>query len=274
MTIVAISQSLGSLGDEIGRELARALSWEFADREIILKAAERFGEVATEFEHATEEKPTLWERFTDTKRHYLTYIEAIVFEMAARDNVILSGRGAPILLRKVRHALRVRITAPERLRANRLEHQQGLTPNAAADLVRHSDHDRASRVKFLYHVDWDDPLLYDLVLNTERLDFKEGARLIQNALQAERVQATPESREEVKDLTLAAQAKAALLVNPTTRPLHLSLSCKNGHLSVSGMVERDELRKAAEEVLGKIPGVTGVLSEIVVVPRSRAGAGI
>lgn len=35
MSIVAISETLGSRGTEIGRELARALSWEFADREII-----------------------------------------------------------------------------------------------------------------------------------------------------------------------------------------------------------------------------------------------
>ena len=274
MGIVAISQSRGSLGDEIGHELARTLSYEFADREIILKAAEQFGEVATEFEHVTEEKPTLWERFADTKRRYLAYVETIILEMAARDNVILVGRGATFLLRNVRHALRVRITAPERLRARRVEHQQGLTSDAAIDLVRESDHDRASRVKFLYHVDWDDPRLYDLVLNTERLDVKAGVRLIQNALQAERVQPTPESRAEVEDLSLTAHARAALLVNPVTRPLHLSITCKDGRLSVSGMVEGDELRKTAEEIVGGVPGVSGVVSEIVVIPARRAPAGL
>jgi cytidylate kinase len=274
MSIVAMSQTVGSLGDEIGRELARALAWEFADREIILKAAERFGEGVLEFEHVTEEKPTLLERFTDAGRRYLTYVEAIVFEMAARDNVILSGRGVTVLLRNVRHALRVRITAPERLRARPVEHQHGLTPEAAADMVRQSDHDRASRVKFLYHVDWDDPLLYDLVLSTERLDIKEGARLIQNALEAQRMQATVESRAEVKDLSLAAQAKAALVAQPLTRALHLSITCKDGRLSVSGTVEREELRKAAEEILRGLPGVSALLSEIAVVAPPRARAGI
>jgi len=274
MSIVAISQTVGSLGDEIGREAARTLSCEFADREIILKAAERFGEGVLEFEHVTQERPTLFERFTDAKRRYLTYVEAIVFEMAARDNVILSGRGVTVLLRNVRHALRVRITAPERLRARRVEHQQGLTPEAAADLVRHSDHDRASRVKFLYHVDWDDPLLYDLVLSTERLDIKEGARLIQNALEAQRVQPTADSLAEVNDLSLTAQAKAALVAQPLTRPLHLSITCKDGRLSVSGTVEREELRKAAEEILRGLPGVSALLSEIAVISPPRARAGI
>jgi hypothetical protein len=38
---------------------------EFADREIITKAAKRFGEGVLALRHAAEEKPTLWERFAD-----------------------------------------------------------------------------------------------------------------------------------------------------------------------------------------------------------------
>jgi len=272
MGIVAISQTRGSLGDEIGRELARTLSYEFADREIIAQAAKRFGEEVAELEHVTEEKPTLWERFTDTKRHYLAYVEAIIFEMAARDNVILSGRGATIFLQKVRHALRVRITAPERLRAERVEDELGLVTDMAIQLVRQNDRERASRVKFLYNVEWDDPLLYDLVLNTERLARGAAVRVIQEALQDERFQPTPDALTEVKDLSLAAHAKAALLMEPITRPLRLVPTCKNGHLTLRGRVEREELRKAAEEIVGKIPGVTRVLSEIMLLPyvgRSR-----
>ena len=271
MGIVAISQTRGSLGDEIGRELARTLSYEFADREIIAQAAKRFGEEVAELEHVTEEKPTLWERFTDTKRHYLAYVEAIIFEMAARDNVILSGRGATIFLQKVRHALRVRITAPERLRAERVEDELGLVADMAIQLVRQNDRERASRVKFLYHVDWDDPLLYDLVLNTDRLAVTEAARLIQEVLRSERLQPTPDSLADVKDLSLTAHAKAVLLADPRTRQLQLSISCKNGHLSISGMVEGEELRKVAEDIVGKIPGVTQVRSEIAVIPRQVRG---
>src|SRR4029434_4701424 len=44
MSIVAISETAGSLGNEIGRRLAERLNYRFADREIIAKTAERFGE--------------------------------------------------------------------------------------------------------------------------------------------------------------------------------------------------------------------------------------
>src|SRR3989449_11030018 len=138
MSIVAISETAGSLGREIGRTVAATLGHEFADREIISKAAERFGEGVLELTHATEEKPTLWERFTETQRRYMAYVEAIVLEMAARDNVILVGRASTIILGKIPHALRLRISAPERARAQQVHQQLGLTAEAALDYVRRS----------------------------------------------------------------------------------------------------------------------------------------
>ncbi len=214
MSIVAISSTIGSLGDEIGLELARTLSYDFADREIIAKAAERFGEGVMDLRHATEGKPSLWERFSDAKQRYLAYVEAIILELAARDNVILGGRGAIILLSRMRNVLRVRITAPEGVRAERVENEHGLTHEAAIEAVRESDRERGARVKFLYHVDWSDPVLYDMVLNTERLTVGRGATLIRDALADERFQTTPETRRTITELSANAQSTAARLANP------------------------------------------------------------
>lgn len=265
MSIVAISETIGSLGNEIGHRVAQARGYEFADREIIAKAAERFHEGIGELTHVTEEKPTLWERFTDTRHRYMTYVEAIVCEMAAHDDVVLVGRAATILLRGVSHALRARISAPEEVRAERIHHEQGLTQDAALDWVRQSDHERASRVKFLYRLDWDDPLLYDLVLNSARLSAARGARLVDEALEEERFRPTEASRRQLLDLSLTAQAKAALLANPLTRPHQLAVSCKDGHVAVSGAVHDEATRTLAEELVSGIAGVADVRNEIVVV---------
>lgn len=215
MSIVAISSTLGSLGDEIRRELARRLAYEFADREILARAAERFGQRALELEQATEGKPGFLERFRDDKHRYVTYVEAVVLDMAARDNVVLAGRGAVILLSRIPHVLRVRITAPEAVRAERVENAQGLTREAALDAIREGDRERGARVRFLYRVDWDDPALYELVLNTERLTVGRAAGLVQQALADERFASTADGRRTVIELSLAAQAKAAALPGPS-----------------------------------------------------------
>ena len=263
MSIVAISETAGSGAIEIGRALAAGLGYEFADREIIEKAAEGYGEGVTALTHATEERPTLWERITDTQRRYVTYVEATILGLAAHDNIVLAGRASTIVLSHVPHALRIRITASERTRIERLEHQLGLVHDAAADYVRRIDRERAARVKFIYQVDVDDALLYDLVLNTDRLSVAQCVAMTREALGDDRVQSTAASRQAVLDLSLAARAKAALLANPSTRPLLLSVDCRDAVVTLSGSVRTQQDRSTAEETVTKVTGVREIVNRII-----------
>src|SRR5262245_57653113 len=136
MSIVAISESAGSGGPEIGRGVASALGYEFADREIIAKAAESYGENVTELTHASLEKPSLWERLTHSQQRYVTYIESTICELAARDNIVLVGLASTIVLGRIPHVLRVRTNAPQHLRSEWVRSHLGLTPEAAGDYVR------------------------------------------------------------------------------------------------------------------------------------------
>jgi cytidylate kinase len=265
MSIVAISETVGSGGTEIGRTLAGTLGWEFADRDIITKAAESFGEGVMDVRHAIEEKPTLWDRFRQSQRRYMTYVEAIVLQMAARGRVVLVGRASPVILGDVGHALRVRVIAPEPLRAERLEREQGLTGEAARDYVRDADRDLAARVRFLYHLDWNEPLLYDLVINTERTSVARAVALLRERLLDERLMPTDASRRALQDRSLAALARAALLANPATRPRAIGVSVAGGSVELSGRVETATERREAEEVVGRLSGVSSVRNELVVV---------
>jgi len=265
MGIVAISQTLGSLGEDIGRAVADSLGYRYADREIILRAATQFGEGVDTLEHLTEARPTLWERLSESRRRYLAYVEAVIWELAARGNVVLVGRGATFVLRGVRHVLRVRITAPPATRARRLEARQGLTPNVA-EVVRRSDRERAARIRFLYHVSWDDAVLYDLVLSSDRFDVEAATGLVLAAARAPCFHPTADSEAEVRDRSLLARAEAALLANPLTRDVELFVQCAAGHLSVTGRVSRDEQRRATEAVIHGISDAARVSCEIAVVP--------
>jgi len=66
-------------------------------------------------------------------------------------------------------------------------------------MVRHSDQEKHGRIRYLYDVDWGDPALYDLVLNTEKLSVDAGGRL------------TLEKGDDPKDLRKALKAAASTL---------------------------------------------------------------
>jgi cytidylate kinase len=255
MSVVAISESMGSLGVEIGRTLAAWLGHEFAERDIIAKAADRFGEDVARLTHAAEERPTLIERFSASHRRFADYVQATVYEMAARDNMVLAGLASTIILAAAPHTLRVRVTAAEPRRAGRVAQALGLTPAAARDRVRESDRERAGRVRFLYHVDWDDPLVYDLVINTDRIGAEEGARLAQRALEQDHFQSTERSRRALRDLSLAAQARVVLTADPVTRARLITVECTDGVVALGGRVEEWSVRRAAEQALARVPGI-------------------
>jgi cytidylate kinase len=264
MSIVAISETAGSLGNEIGRRLAESLGWEFADREIIAKTAERFRADVAEVRHSAEEKPSLWERFTDSHRRVKTFVEASVLDMATGGNIVLAGLASTLALREVRHVLRVRTNAPERYRASRIEQAQGLTPEAALDVVRQTDRERAARVKFLYHVDVDDPLLYDLVLNTERMTAEEGARHLREMLREDRLQSTEASRARLVDLNVVVQSRALFMADPTLSGRQLFVSSTGGAVSLSGSVLMPEESRRAEGLVAGLAGVRTVVNDIIV----------
>jgi CMP/dCMP kinase len=266
MSIVAISETTGSLGNEIGRRLSERLGCRFADREIIAKAAEQFGAAVSDLRHGTEGKPTFWERLTDSQHRYRAYVDSVILELASGDEIVLAGLAAAIVLRPVPHVLRARVNAPERVRAERVEQQQGLTREAALDHVRHTDHERATRMKFLYRVNVDDPMLYDIALNTERMTADEGARIIQETLSEQRFHITPAWRRQLLDLSIVARARATFIASPVFDPQRVTVSARDGCASLTGTVDTDEERALVEGTVGRIPGVSRVINEIVVTP--------
>jgi cytidylate kinase len=263
VSLVTISHTIGSLGEEIGRALADELGYGYADREIILGAAEQLGQNVGEFERLTEQAPTLLERLTEGRRDYLAAVEAAIWELAARDDVVFVGRGATFVLQRIRHVVRVRVTAPVHVRVRRVEAAQGLVP-AADEAVARSDRERGARIRFLYDVAWDDPMHYDLVLNTARLDVPIAVGLLRGMLAAERFRATPASRAEVRDRSLTARIRAALLAHPATRGLTLFFSAEGGHVTLSGRVGHEGQRQVTEAVVQGVRGVTRLASELVV----------
>jgi cytidylate kinase len=67
----------------------------------------------------------------------------------------------------------------------RVKYVQGhlhFSPQTAAEYVREEDLGRKRYVKKYYAKDIDDPLLYHLVINTDRVPYVEAARMIAEAV--------------------------------------------------------------------------------------------
>jgi hypothetical protein len=61
--------------------------------------------------------------------------------------------------------------------------------------------------------------------------------------------------------------------DPMIDPREVFVSANGGYVSLSGAVDGEEGRQRAQEMVEKIPGVTGVLNEIIASPRNRRSIG-
>jgi len=194
--IVAIGRELGSGGREVGERVARELGAELLDNQIIDLVAARIG-APTAYVRARDENV---ETFVDRLFRVITsaYPEAyaaqglpdwseermvqltgsIIQEHAGAASLVVIGRGAPMLLRERRDAVRVFITAPVSVRVARLRERTGCSADDAAREIKKSDQHRFAYMQQYYSVDWRDPTLYDLIVNTEHVSVDAAASLI------------------------------------------------------------------------------------------------
>ena len=261
MTIVAISREMGSGGYEIGAAVAKALGFEYVNRQILLEAVHASGVPEATLDHVVAHRPSVWERFDAERRRYLTFLEAAYYTFAARDNLVTASRSGPFFVRDVQHALKVRIMAPVEIRVRRVMVEHQLDHKAAAAKVHAYDREMAGRLDYLFGVDWSRPEHYDLVLNTQDDAWDFYTDFLVTAARHPRYQATPDSVRRLHDLYLTAQVRAALATDPGTQNLSLEVAAQAGCVGLTGVVFSPAVLQTAAAVAARVPGVTRVSCE-------------
>jgi cytidylate kinase len=105
-----------------------------------------------------------------------------ILKLASMGCVILVGRAANVVTAKLDNAFHVRLVGSLEHRARRVQEVYHLEPKAALDFIKTEDKGRQRYLKDHYHKDIDDPLLYDLVINTDRLRYPDAAHFIGDAV--------------------------------------------------------------------------------------------
>ena len=101
-----------------------------------------------------------------------------ILRLAKLGNVILLGRGASVVTRRLDSVFHVRLVGSVAKRIERVQQVYKLDRPTATTFVKRGDKGRRHYLKEHFHVDIDDPLLYHLIINTDRICYDAAARLI------------------------------------------------------------------------------------------------
>jgi cytidylate kinase len=206
MSVITIGGQLGSGAPEVGKIVAERLHVDYIDREIIAEVAAKLQR--KEIEVIAKEMPpsTLLGRVAEAlgrshglgdafagaylpvweiplnDRRYFQALESVVTELARRQSLVIRGRGSQFILKDHPGALHVLMMAPVGLRTKRVMEGLNIDQEAAKAEIAHFDGAVQEFVKRYFKAAMEDPLHYDLVINTGHLDFQAAATVVVDAL--------------------------------------------------------------------------------------------
>jgi cytidylate kinase len=268
MSLITISESVGSGAMAVAESVGRELTLEIYDDKRLEKEALRMGIQAETLEELDEKAPGLFGRIWSKRpQMYLDLMQSVVYEVAKTGQGIILGHASQVLLRDFGCALHIRMYASDSIRIDHLIKQQGLSREAAEKVIHKSDNEQRGFLQFAYQMDWDDPSLYDLVINRDKLSIDLAVQLIIEAARSHEIkECSLTALETMEKLSLARRVEAALLEKRLGRELfHIEVPVK-GVVHITGITDGKETEKHVLKIVKAIPGVTDVKSELAVVP--------
>lgn len=270
MPLITITRSLGCAGSVLARRVADNLGVELYDDNALEERARKMEFDLEGVGPLSEWAPGFFDQLLGSRPQvYLDVVQAVVYEAARHGTGVILGHGSQLLLRDFGCALHVRVFAPEEFRVRHLAERHGLTPDVAERQIRKSDHEQRGFLRFAFRMDWNDPSLYDLVINREKLSVDLAAELICAAARSKEIQeCTADALESMERLSLSRRVEAALLeASNETRHIFVEVQTK-GHVHLTGVAHETEVRERAAQVASEVPGVIAVQNDVITVRRS------
>ncbi len=270
MPVIAMTQEMGSLAKDVALELAATLNLAVMRHEVVDHVAGRMHVSTSLIKRLREGKAGLVERVTTDSDTLALYSAEEVYELANKGNVVLRGWGATCLLRPVPHVVTVRITRSFNKRVEWLmNHLETDDREFAESEIRRSDNAHAARMHHQFGVTWGDPVLYDLVLNTDRLSVHSCVEQIRQLTTRPEFQESEASRQLLANMTLSARVRSALKANESTREVNITVEAQKGRVTLSGIVVNEHELGEVEKLTARLPGVSAVDNRLRLMKSSR-----
>jgi cytidylate kinase len=263
MSIIAISRGTFSGGEALAQRIAERLGYQCLSRETNLNAAAtRYGVPKEEFAAAMEKRPSFFDRVLGERATYLTFVRAALCEQAEGDELVYHGYLGHLLLPGISHVIAARVIADMEFRLQAASQERKLARKEALAYIERIDQERREWTRFLFGVDWENPHLYDLVLNLSRMSLETAYETVARLIEREEFKPTPASVEAMKNLTLQSRVSAVLAMDFRTRDAVLKVTADNGTVTITGTTRWSEVEQSVSAVVRQVVGVKELRNEI------------
>jgi cytidylate kinase len=275
VTVIAMTREIGSYGLDVAAGLAATLRLEIIQSDTVANCiARRLGVDERTVLRYVNGSASLLERWQIDQRRLFHYAAEEILRLAQQGNVLIKGWGVATLLRDLPGVVSVRVCAPLDFRVRVLMDRLGTNDaNAVREQIERYDAARTRTMRAYFNVEEEDPRLYHIVLNTERLSVEACVKTVCKLAESARVRDNPEIRSILADRLVEAEINSALAehISYSAAPLGVSVSVANGMVTLAGMTSSGSVRMSAERIAHDIAGMCHIDNRIVSVPP-RGGA--
>jgi cytidylate kinase len=255
VSVITISRGSFSGGKTLAECLGASLGYRCLDRETVAERAAASGVAQEELLDALLKPPSFLERFKHQRYQYLALFQAALAEEVRTGKVIYHGNAGHLMLKGASPVLKVRVIAPIEKRIEMIQDRRKMGRGEALAYIQKVDRDRKNWTQYLYGVNWEDPALYDLVVNLDVLDIGAACEIVAAAARQQKCYVfAGECQREMEDLAIGSRVRANLAMHPPTSHLEFEVACKLGHVSIRGKVngidEFEEVKRVAQGVAG------------------------
>jgi cytidylate kinase len=262
MNIITISRGSLNATETIAKKVSEMLNCSIVTRENVIREAEKYGIKETGLGDLSfiEKSPSIWDKMSDRKKHYLSCFQTALLDFALRGSIIYHGHLAQFLLGKIPFVLRVLLTSPTEFRIKTLMDEGGKSRDEVTSYIKLIDERRQKWSQFLYGVNWKDPSYYDLVLNLEKININTAAELLKNIVSSKEFQSSENSMQVLRNLHLAAKARVFLHQSPRTKgsEVEIEADAEAGTLVVTGNCPKVGARMWENDIRTVLSAVEGV----------------
>lgn len=200
MTVITINGEYGSRSREVGRLTAEQLGYEFVERHLLAAIADKLNISESEAEIFGKTGGSRFLRYIDRytcsivkkvvdheygcldDKKYFEVTRDLVKNLYQEGEVVILGWGSQCLLADKPDALHVRIKCDDSQRIQNVIKDRGVNAENAEKIIKKEDDEDVVYLKHYFDRDINDARLYDLVLDTGRLEPVDAARRICDSL--------------------------------------------------------------------------------------------
>lgn len=264
MSLITITSGVGCKANDIAKNVSKELNLEFYDNQKI--------EIESKKLNALKEHKTLTNKdFSNSldkilfrnPEYYSFFMENFIDEITKKGKGIISGNASYIINKDFYSDLKILINAPLEIRILNIMREIDVSREDAEKIIRFNDKRQKDFLAFIYKTPWESVELYDLAINTSKINVQHASELIINTIKSNAIKNySKDILNGFKKISLEKRISSLLAFNNLNiNDLKIKVD-EDGFAVINGYINNKKEKKIIQNVVKKIGGILKIKTEL------------